>query len=119
MVVRFRLTSHNHFARTRVENDVFRAGSKKTKKPHTLVSNLLFSPGFLHFCAGAIGGTLLPPDKMQKTLGIPFLFVTHDQEEAMSMATHMGIMEKGVIKQTGTPVDLYDRPESSYVSKFL
>ena len=56
---------------------------------------------------------------MQKTLGITFLFVTHDQEEAMSMATHMCIMEKGVIEQTGTPADLYERPKSSFVAKFL
>ncbi len=57
--------------------------------------------------------------EMQKTLGITFLFVTHDQEEAMSMGTHMCIMEKGVIKQTGTPADLYERPKSSFVAKFL
>ena len=52
-------------------------------------------------------------------MGITFLFVTHDQEEAMSMATQMCIMEKGIIKQTGTPVDLYERPKSSFVANFL
>jgi len=57
--------------------------------------------------------------EMQKTLGITFLFVTHDQEEAMSMATKMCIMEKGSIKQTGTPADLYEKPESSFVATFL
>lgn len=57
--------------------------------------------------------------EMQKTLGITFLFVTHDQEEAMSMGTKMCIMEKGTIKQTGTPADLYERPESSFVARFL
>lgn len=57
--------------------------------------------------------------EMQKTLGITFLFVTHDQEEAMSMATKMCIMEKGSIKQSGTPADLYERPESSFVATFL
>lgn len=57
--------------------------------------------------------------EMQKTLGITFLFVTHDQEEAMSMATQMCIMEKGLIKQSGTPSDLYERPESSFVAAFL
>jgi ABC-type Fe3+/spermidine/putrescine transport system ATPase subunit len=57
--------------------------------------------------------------EMQKTLGITFLFVTHDQEEAMSMATKMCIMEKGSIKQSGTPKDLYDRPKSSFVANFL
>ena len=57
--------------------------------------------------------------EMQKTLGITFLFVTHDQEEAMSMGTKMCIMENGSIKQSGTPADLYERPKSSFVAKFL
>jgi putrescine transport system ATP-binding protein len=57
--------------------------------------------------------------EMQRTLEITFLFVTHDQEEAMSMATKMCIMEKGSIKQSGTPSDLYDRPKSSFVANFL
>lgn len=57
--------------------------------------------------------------EMQKTLGITFLFVTHDQEEAMSMATKMCIMEKGSIKQSGTPADLYQQPKSSFVATFL
>ena len=57
--------------------------------------------------------------EMQRTLGITFLFVTHDQEEAMSMATKMCIMENGSIRQSGTPADLYERPESSFVANFL
>lgn len=57
--------------------------------------------------------------EMQRTLGITFLFVTHDQEEAMSMATKMCIMENGSIRQSGTPADLYERPESSFVATFL
>jgi ABC-type Fe3+/spermidine/putrescine transport system ATPase subunit len=57
--------------------------------------------------------------EMQRTLGITFLFVTHDKEEAMSMATKMCIMEKGSIKQSGTPIDLYDRPKSVFVANFL
>jgi putrescine transport system ATP-binding protein len=57
--------------------------------------------------------------EMQRTLGITFLFVTHDQEEAMSMATKMCIMENGSIKQSGTPADLYERPKSSFVANFL
>ncbi len=57
--------------------------------------------------------------EMQRALGITFLFVTHDQEEAMSMATKMCIMEKGYIKQSGTPADLYERPKSSFVANFL
>ena len=57
--------------------------------------------------------------EMQKTLGITFLFVTHDQEEAMCIATQMCIMEKGSIKQYGSPKELYEKPESSYIANFL
>ena len=57
--------------------------------------------------------------EMQRALGITFLFVTHDQEEAMSMATKMCIIEKGSIKQSGTPADLYERPKSSFIANFL
>ncbi len=57
--------------------------------------------------------------EMQKTLGITFLFVTHDQEEAMSLATRMGILEAGRLLQVGTPAELYDQPQSPFVAGFL
>ncbi len=57
--------------------------------------------------------------EIQKTLGITFLFVTHDQEEAMSLATRMGILEEGRLLQTGTPEELYDSPNSPFVAEFL
>ena len=57
--------------------------------------------------------------EMQKALGITFLFVTHDKEEAMSIATEMCIMEKGSIKQYGSPKELYEKPKSSFIANFL
>lgn len=57
--------------------------------------------------------------EMQAALGITFLFVTHDQEEAMSLATRMGILEGGRLLQVGTPSDLYNHPESPFVAGFL
>jgi ABC-type Fe3+/spermidine/putrescine transport system ATPase subunit len=57
--------------------------------------------------------------EMQVALGITFLFVTHDQEEAMSLATRMGILEGGRLLQVGTPQELYDHPESPFVAGFL
>ncbi len=57
--------------------------------------------------------------EMQETLGITFLFVTHDQEEAMSLATKMGILEGGRLLQIGTPSELYNHPKSPYVAGFL
>ena len=57
--------------------------------------------------------------EMQRALGITFLFVTHDQEEAMGLATRMGIMDKGCLQQVGTPTELYERPETDFVAEFL
>lgn len=56
---------------------------------------------------------------MQKALGITFLFVTHDQEEAMSLATRIGILEGGQLLQVGAPSDLYNHPQSPFVAGFL
>ncbi len=57
--------------------------------------------------------------EMQTAFGITFLFVTHDQEEAMSLATRMGILEDGRLLQVGTPSELYNHPESPFVAGFL
>lgn len=57
--------------------------------------------------------------EMQQALGITFLFVTHDQEEAMGLATRMGIMDNGCLQQVGTPVELYERPETNFIAEFL
>jgi spermidine/putrescine ABC transporter ATP-binding subunit len=56
---------------------------------------------------------------MQKTLGITFLFVTHDQEEAMSLATRIGVLEGGRLLQVGAPSELYNHPNSPFVAGFL
>jgi ABC-type Fe3+/spermidine/putrescine transport system ATPase subunit len=57
--------------------------------------------------------------EMQKALGITFLFVTHDQEEAMSLATRIGILEAGNLLQVGYPDELYNRPQTPFVAGFL
>ena len=57
--------------------------------------------------------------EMQQALNITFLFVTHDQEEAMGLATRMGIMDNGRLQQVGTPAALYERPETDFVAEFL
>jgi len=56
---------------------------------------------------------------MQQTLGITFLFVTHDQDEALSLSHRIGILESGRLLQVGTPDDLYNRPQSPYTARFL
>jgi spermidine/putrescine transport system ATP-binding protein len=56
---------------------------------------------------------------LQRRLGITFVLVTHDQEEALSMSDRICIMRAGRIVQVGSPRDLYDRPASRYVADFV
>ncbi|MDN4608112.1 ABC transporter ATP-binding protein [Sporosarcina highlanderae] len=57
--------------------------------------------------------------KIQQDLGITTIFVTHDQEEAMSMADRVAVMDKGHIVQIGTPTDLYSNPSSPFIADFV
>lgn len=57
--------------------------------------------------------------RIQRELGKTLIYVTHDQEEAMSVADRMAILESGRIRQIGSPVEIYDRPKSIYVAKLL
>jgi multiple sugar transport system ATP-binding protein len=57
--------------------------------------------------------------RIQRELGQTLIYVTHDQEEAMSVADRMAIMEHGRIRQVGTPVEIYDAPVSRYVAQLL
>jgi len=56
---------------------------------------------------------------LQRQLGITFVLVTHDQEEALSLSDRICVMRAGEIVQTGSPQDLYDRPNSRYVADFV
>jgi spermidine/putrescine transport system ATP-binding protein len=56
---------------------------------------------------------------LQTHLGITFVYVTHDQEEALTMSDRIVLMRQGRIEQVGTPRDLYDRPASRYVADFI
>ena len=57
--------------------------------------------------------------RIQRETGITTVFVTHDQEEAMSISDEIVVMQKGVIQQTGHPQDVYDDPANLFVAKFL
>ena len=57
--------------------------------------------------------------ELQKKLGITFVYVTHDQEEALSLSDKIVVMEKGVAVQTGTPREIYFSPVSRYVASFV
>ena len=56
---------------------------------------------------------------IQKQLGITFIFVTHDQEEALSMSDTVVVMDNGKIQQVGTPTDIYNEPVNAFVADFI
>ncbi len=56
---------------------------------------------------------------IQRRLGIAFVFVTHDQDEAMSLADRLAVMRDGTVEQSGAPRAVYERPHSRYVADFL
>lgn len=57
--------------------------------------------------------------KLQQETGITFVFVTHDQEEALSMSDTVVVMDGGVIQQIGTPTDIYNEPKNAFVADFI
>ena len=57
--------------------------------------------------------------KIQKATGITFIFVTHDQEEALSMSDTVVVMSEGRIQQIGTPIDVYNEPVNAFVADFI
>ncbi|RHM62351.1 MULTISPECIES: ABC transporter ATP-binding protein [Coprobacillaceae] len=57
--------------------------------------------------------------RIQQEVGITFIFVTHDQEEALTMSDKIVVMKDGMIQQIGSPEDIYNEPENQYVAKFI
>jgi len=57
--------------------------------------------------------------RIHRQVGTTFVFVTHDQDEALSMATRIAIMSGGEVAQTGTPREVYDRPVNRFVADFV
>lgn len=57
--------------------------------------------------------------KIQKEVGITFIYVTHDQEEALTMSDKIVVMNNGEIQQIGSPIDIYNEPENRFVADFI
>ncbi|MGN1295125.1 MAG: ABC transporter ATP-binding protein [Bacilli bacterium] len=57
--------------------------------------------------------------EMQRKLGITFIFVTHDQEEAMTMSDRIVVMQNGVIQQLGSPKEIYNEPKNRFIANFI
>ncbi len=57
--------------------------------------------------------------RLQRELGITFVFVTHDQEEALSMSDRIAVMKDGIFQQIGTPIEIYENPANLFTAKFI
>lgn len=57
--------------------------------------------------------------RLQKKLGITFIYITHDQEEALNMSDRIAVMRDGLFEQLGTPNGIYDRPKTAFVARFV
>src|ERR1700682_6566204 len=57
--------------------------------------------------------------ELQRRLGMTFIIVTHDQEEAMTVASRIGVMDAGCLEQVATPRELYEAPHSRWVAEFV
>jgi spermidine/putrescine transport system ATP-binding protein len=62
---------------------------------------------------------LVELDAIHEEVGITFIYVTHDQSEAMSISDHIAVMNQGRIEQIGTPVEIYETPKTSFVAAFI
>jgi spermidine/putrescine transport system ATP-binding protein len=57
--------------------------------------------------------------RIQSEVGITFVYVTHDQEEALTMSDRLAVMNEGQVEQVGTPREIYEQPRTTYVADFL
>jgi spermidine/putrescine transport system ATP-binding protein len=64
-------------------------------------------------------GLQLELKRIQRDVGITFVYVTHDQEEALTMSDRMAVMSNGVVEQIGSPEDVYERPDTTFVAGFI
>jgi spermidine/putrescine transport system ATP-binding protein len=62
---------------------------------------------------------LVDLDNIHDEVGITFLYVTHDQSEAMSLSDTIAVMNEGVVEQVGTPTEIYEAPRTSFVAAFI
>jgi spermidine/putrescine transport system ATP-binding protein len=124
--------------RARVDEtlELVRLGGYGKRKPHELSGGqqqrvalaraLILSPDVLLLDEplGALDAKLrrelqIELKSIQREVGITFLYVTHDQEEALTMSDRLAVMVNGRVEQLGTPRDVYERPETAFVADFI
>ncbi|HWE33385.1 MAG TPA: ABC transporter ATP-binding protein [Solirubrobacteraceae bacterium] len=64
-------------------------------------------------------GMQLELKRIQREVGITFIFVTHDQEEALTLSDRLAVLNQGLIEQVGSPVEVYERPSTEFVAGFI
>ncbi|GAA5177240.1 ABC transporter ATP-binding protein [Modicisalibacter zincidurans] len=69
--------------------------------------------------AGLRGQLQVELQRLQKRLGMTFVFVTHDQDEAMVMSDRIAVLDSGIIQQVGSPSDVYEHPANAFVARFM
>jgi len=116
--------------------DLVQMGSMATRKPHQLSGGqqqrvalaraLVLEPTVLLLDEpmGALDAKLrkqlqLELRSLQKTVGTTFVYVTHDQDEALTMSDRLAVLEKGKVMQVGTPTEVYSTPANAHVATFL
>ena len=116
--------------------DLVRLGEFANRRPHQLSGGqqqrvalaraLVLRPGVLLLDEplGALDAKLrralqFELKELHREVGITFVYVTHDQEEALTMSDRLAVMRQGEIEQVGPPQDVYDLPETTYVADFL
>jgi ABC-type Fe3+/spermidine/putrescine transport system ATPase subunit len=140
--IAFGLERRNHIAKSEIRAKVQQSLSlvqlsgKETRKPHqisggerqrvALARSLILEPKVLLLDEplSALDPKLRKQMRselksLQRRVGIAFLFVTHDQEEALSLSDRMAVMNQGSLEQVGTPRELYRQPSSRFVAEFL
>jgi spermidine/putrescine transport system ATP-binding protein len=124
--------------RSRVDNalELVRLGGFGSRKPHQLSGGqqqrvalaraLILSPDVLLLDEplGALDAKLrrelqIELKSIQREVGITFLYVTHDQEEALTMSDRLAVMQGGRVEQLGTPREVYEHPETAFVADFM
>jgi spermidine/putrescine transport system ATP-binding protein len=135
--LRFRsLSSGEKRARVEEALELVRLGGFGRRKPHQLSGGqqqrvalaraLILSPDVLLLDEplGALDAKLrrelqIELKSIQREVGITFLYVTHDQEEALTMSDRLAVMANGRVEQLGTPREVYERPETAFVADFI
>ena len=57
--------------------------------------------------------------ELNRSLGVTFVYVTHDQDEALTMSDRIAVMDRGRVVQLGTPAEIYERPRNAFVATFI